>query len=154
MKGINWGGNADFQAVFDLILEEAQKEKLAADKMPSILFCVSDMEFDEAHEGNWKTDLELIRNKYAKAGHEMPTIVFWNLRDSGSKPASCEESGVVMLSGFSDGMLKAFLEYRLDDTQLPEPPTPMEQMIAMLSPYDVLVLADEDKSKAEVETTP
>jgi len=118
------------------------------DEMPSILFCFSDMEFDEARSfeletglpSNWKTDLELIRSKYSKAGYEVPTIVFWNLRDSDSKPASYEEEGVVMISGFSAGMLKSFLEFRLDDI-----PTPLEQMLEMLSVYDNLVLAPEDE---------
>ena len=100
------------------------------------------MEFDEAaNTGNWKTDLELIRSKYARSGYEVPTIVFWNLRDSGSKPASFEEPGVVMLSGFSAGMLKAFLEFRLEDARAP---TPFESMIEMLRFYDDLVVAPED----------
>merc|ERR1711862_942522 len=145
MKGMNWNGNTDFQAVFELILGRAVAEKVTPDEMPSILFCFSDMEFDEAHIGtrwgNWKTDLELIRSKYSKSGYEVPTIVFWNLRGSGSKPASYEEPGVVMLSGFSSGMLKSFLEFRLDDTKLP---TPMEQMIEILRNCDDLVPADED----------
>ena len=140
MEGMDWGRNTNFQAVFDLIFENARKENLEADKMPSIIFCFSDMEFDEAHEGNWKTDLELVRAKYTKAGYEVPTIVFWNLDDTDSKPASFEEPGVVMLSGFSAGMLKAFLEFQLDSI-----PTPLEQMIQMLQYYNGLVLANEDK---------
>lgn len=139
MAGMNWGYNTDFQAVFDVIFEKARKENLDADEMPSILFCFSDMEFDQAHEGNWKTDLELVRAKYAKAGYEVPTIVFWNLRGSDSKPASSEEPGVVMLSGFSAGILKAFLEFQLDNI-----PTPLTQMIKMLEYYNDLVLAKED----------
>ena len=108
--------------------------------MPSILFCFSDMEFDEAHEGNWKTDLELVRAKYTKAGYEVQTIVFWNLDDTDSKPTSFEEPGVVMLSGFSAGMLKAFLEFQWDSI-----PTPLEQMIQMIQYYNGLVLAKENK---------
>ena len=124
--------------------------KAAAEDIPSIVFCFSDMEFDDAagmefdDAGNlvsWETDLELIRSKYARAGYEVPTIVFWNLRDSGSKPTSFEEPGVVMLSGFSAGTLKAFLEFRLDDVKTP---TPLESMIEMLRFYKDLVVAPED----------
>lgn len=100
------------------------------------------MEFDQSHEGNWKTDLELIRSKFSKAGYEVPTIVFWNLRNSGSKPASFEEPGVVMLSGFSSGMLKAFLEFRINEIRTP---TPYEQMMQTLRYYDDLILAEKDK---------
>ena len=142
MSNIHWGYNTDFQAVFEMILGQAIAEKVASEEMPSVLFCFSDMEFDQAADtGNWKTDLELIRSKYARAGYEVPTIVFWNLRDSGSKPASFEEPGVVMLSGFSAGMLKAFLEFRLEDVRAP---TPLESMIKMLRYYDDLVVAPED----------
>jgi len=143
MKGMNWGYSTDFQAVFGLILKRAVEERVPMNEMPSILFCFSDMEFDEARQtgsARWKTDLELIRSKYSKAGYNVPTIVFWNLRDSSSKAVSYEEEGVVMMSGFSAGMLKCFMECRLNDI-----PTPFEQMIKMLRFYDDLVLAPEDE---------
>lgn len=62
--------------------------------MPKTLFCFSDMEFDMAG-GNcqysveytkedwvipWKTDLEQIRDKYKRAGYDVPHNVFWNFR--------------------------------------------------------------------------
>jgi Domain of unknown function (DUF2828) len=138
LRGIKWGYNTDFQKVFDLLLEDAKERLLPPDAMPSILFCFSDMEFDQAHEGNWKTDLELIRGKYEKSNYKVPEIVFWNLRPSRSKPASKYEPGVVMLSGFSAGLMKSFLELRLDEFN------PLTQLEAMLQKYDCLTLADED----------
>lgn len=98
MKGMEWGYNTDFQKVFDLLLETAKEHRLLPEGMPTILFCFSDMEFDKAREGNWKTDLELIRKKYNEFGYDMPEIVFWNLRASTSKPASKYEPGELKTS--------------------------------------------------------
>lgn len=139
MRGIDWGFNTDFQKVFDLILDHAKERNLPQGAMPSILFCFSDMEFDQAHAGNWKTDLELIRGKYEKANYAMPHIVFWNLRSSSSKPSSSSEPGVAYLSGFSAGLMKSFLQFRLEEFN------PSTQLAAMLKRYDLLSLASEDQ---------
>ena len=40
----------------------------------------------------------------------VPQIVFWNLRDSSSKPVTSTQPGVAMVSGFSKNFLKIFLQ--------------------------------------------
>ena len=66
----------------------------------------------------------------------MPELIFWNLRPTSSRPATYSEPGVTFLSGFSVGMMKSFLEYRLDSF------TPQAQMLAALTQYgDVRVAA-------------
>merc|ERR1711862_364860 len=43
MTGMHWEGDTNFQAAFDLILQQAVEKKVDACEMPSILFCFSDM---------------------------------------------------------------------------------------------------------------
>ena len=143
IQDMDWGFNTDFQSVFNLILETAQFWKVPKEEMPTTLFCFSDMEFDEASRrgGNlqWETDYEQIQSKYQQAGYDpeaIPHIVFWNLRPSRSKPTSCSQLGVTLLSGFGAGMLKSFLAGQWEDI------TPYQQMLEALRPYrDHLKLA-------------
>jgi len=143
VERLDWMMNTDFQKVFELLLSKALVEEIPRDQMPSALFCFSDMEFDRArtNNGEWATDLEIIREEYAEAGYDVPELVFWNLRyGRGSKPANYSEPGVNLLSGFSAGMMKSFLEYRLDSI------SPLSQLMAVLQRYDDGVVAfDHDR---------
>ena len=77
--------------------------------MPKRLFVLSDMQFNIADKGgNFMTNYEVIKSKYASAGYPMPAIVFWNLRGkTGDFPVNAMENGVSMVSGFSQDLLKA-----------------------------------------------
>ncbi|GAB5364281.1 hypothetical protein AAMO2058_000956300 [Amorphochlora amoebiformis] len=142
---MNWGMNTDFERVFDIILEIALRGNVDQDQMVKQLFVFSDMEFDQAKSSDlvpWETTHEHVRVKFENAGYEMPEIIYWNLRRGycGSKPVSGSERGVAMLSGFNTGMLKSFLENRLEDMQ------PFSQMMKILDSkhYAHLEVADED----------
>ena len=131
-----WDLNTDFQLVFDELLSFAQRNDLKADDMLKTIFVFSDMEFDQCKCRPYSTDLEIIQDKYQKAGYPVPELIFWNLVPSSSLPATHSEPGVTFLSGFSAGMMKSFLEYRLDSF------TPQAQMLAALTLYgDVRVAA-------------
>ncbi|EKJ74885.1 hypothetical protein FPSE_04921 [Fusarium pseudograminearum CS3096] len=76
---------------------------------------------DEA-EGGWDTSYERIKAKFEVAGYEMPELVFWNLaggragygQTSGDpvapKPVKSDENGTCLVSGYSQGLLKVFLD--------------------------------------------
>ena len=53
-----------------------------------------------------------ITAAWRKAGYAAaPTIVFWNVRgDTHSFPAAADTPGVEMVSGFSQNLLKLFME--------------------------------------------
>jgi len=132
-KSMDWGFNTDFQAVFDIILSKALLHSLPPEKMIKRLFVFSDMEFDQATEGeagsDWEaTDYMVICNKFKKAGYgdHPPQIVFWNLRDSRSTPVVKNQKGVAMVSGFSKNLLKVFLQ---NDGEI-NPMLVMQQAIA------------------------
>ncbi|WVZ79336.1 hypothetical protein U9M48_026927 [Paspalum notatum var. saurae] len=112
VRGMDWGGNTNFQAVFDRILATAVDGKLAPEKMIRTVFVFSDMEFDQASANRWETDYEAICRKFRDAGYGdvVPQIVFWNLRDSRSTPVTSTQPGVALVSGFSKNLVKIFLE--------------------------------------------
>ncbi|GER45786.1 hypothetical protein STAS_22762 [Striga asiatica] len=109
---MEWGGNTNFQKVFDLLLKVAVDGKLKPDQMIKRLFVFSDMEFDEASMNPWETDYKAIVRKFGEKGYGecVPEIVFWNLRDSRATPVPANQSGVALVSGFSKNLMKLFLE--------------------------------------------
>ncbi|KAF4967110.1 hypothetical protein FZEAL_10575 [Fusarium zealandicum] len=134
MRRVAWGMNTNFVAVFeDLILPMAIKNNLQQEDMVKRIFVFSDMQFDEAetpylehHFGSviprWSTSFERIKEKYERAGYEMPELVFWNLAGGRAgyggkggdslapKTVTSEENGTCLVSGYSQGMLKVFLD--------------------------------------------
>lgn len=119
MSDANWGMTTNLQRASEVLLTAALKSKVSDALMPTTLLILSDMEFDSATGKNspWSrpeadngTNLEAIREKYAEAGYTMPSIVFWNLNGrSGNLPALADETGVVMVSGFSPTIMKSVL---------------------------------------------
>ncbi|CAL4887930.1 unnamed protein product [Urochloa decumbens] len=112
VRRMDWGGNTNFQAVFDRILQTVVDAHLAPEKMIRTLFVFSDMEFNMASANPWETDYQAICRKFRNAGYGdvVPQIVFWNLRDSRSTPVTSTQPGVAMVSGFSKNLVKLFLE--------------------------------------------
>ena len=125
MARADWGQNTDFRAVFvDLLLPLAKKNKIKPEDMIKRLFVFSDMQFDESRDSqqqkkgkrmkSWETTYDFIEKAYAKAGYEVPQIVFWDLSSSTSGlPKTVEvesdRKGVAMMNGFSPAMLKVFM---------------------------------------------
>ncbi|KAI8689671.1 hypothetical protein NCS56_00230800 [Fusarium sp. Ph1] len=136
MLSSQWGMNTNFVAVFeDLILPMAIKNNLKQEDMVKRVFVFSDMQFDAAcgnesygwdeeskKPAQWTTSFERIKSKYQDAGYEMPELVFWNLAGgragysgewgdtTAPKPVTAEEEGTCLVSGYSQGMLKVFLD--------------------------------------------
>ena len=124
MMNVGWGMNTDFTAVFErLILPIAIKNKVKAEEMVKQVIVFSDMQFDSAQGGNdnkhgsnfWESSFDRIQRKYKEAGYEMPRLIFWNLaggRSGGTapKPVTKDEENCLIVSGYSQAMLKMFLD--------------------------------------------
>lgn len=129
----DWGMSTDFVAVFEkLILPMAVENKLSQEDMVKRIFVFSDMQFNEATPSymkreKWSTSYERIQKKFKKAGYEVPELVFWNLAGGRAgyagaplpfmagdpvapKPVTAYELGTALVSGYSQGMLKVFLD--------------------------------------------
>lgn len=128
--------NTNIEAVFDLILGTAIRNKLTQKEMPKNILIISDMEFDAASNGrSWnsannfrspsKTLFEEIATKYRRAGYQLPRLVFWNVNSrTGTIPVKENELGVALVSGFSPNVAKMVMSGKLD---------PMEALLDMLN---------------------
>ncbi|KAH4110963.1 hypothetical protein HBH46_000370 [Parastagonospora nodorum] len=114
MESTPWGGSTNFTAVFeDVILPMAVKNQLKQDDMVKQVFVFSDMQFDQADSrtDRWSSAFSRIKAKYANAGYVMPRLIFWNLAASATgKPTTMDDGDTCLVSGYSQGMLRAFLE--------------------------------------------
>lgn len=109
-----WGMDTNFVAVFeDVILPMAVANKLTQDDMVKQVFVFSDMQFNAAEQSDarWTSSYDRIKKKYAEAGYEMPRLIFWNLAAQATdKPVTMDDQDTALVSGYSQGMLRAFLE--------------------------------------------
>ena len=93
VRSTHWGGSTNMEAVFDLILDTAVRNKVSDEDFVKRVFIVSDMEFNEAGGqydtygaatsavSQWEETLfETISAKYKAAGYSLPELVFWNVR--------------------------------------------------------------------------
>lgn len=127
-----WNMSTDFVAVFEkLILPMAVENQLGQEDMVKRVFVFSDMQFNSAdspHSGGqdtWSTSYERIKKLFRDAGYKMPELVFWNLAGGRAgyvsgpggggdpmapKPVTAADEGTALVSGYSQGMLKLFLD--------------------------------------------
>lgn len=95
--------NTDLEAVFNLILNTAVRDKVPAEELPKRLYIISDMEFDYCIEGgNDKILFDAMSEKYACSGYKLPEIVFWNVNSRNSHlPVTMSRTGAALVSGNS-----------------------------------------------------
>lgn len=112
----NWGGTTNLQSAFDMILATAKKNKIKQSDMPSVLYIVSDMEFDSACQSNSKTNFDVMKEKFAAAGYELPRVVWWNVASRNDNfPIRADERGAALVSGCSPSILKSLLSAKAFD---------------------------------------
>ncbi|KAH8692458.1 hypothetical protein GQ44DRAFT_765347 [Phaeosphaeriaceae sp. PMI808] len=112
---IPWGYSTNFVSVFeDVILPMAISNNLKQEDMVKQVFVFSDMQFDCAEQGScsqWTSSFERIQKRYAEAGYKMPRLIFWNLAgQSTDKPVTMDDVNTALVLGYSQGMLRAFME--------------------------------------------
>jgi hypothetical protein len=109
LKKAHWEMNTNLEAVFDLILNTANKNKVAKEDMPETVLIMSDMQFDQCTKHN-KTAIGMIKQKYKQSNYDIPKVVFWNLRAVASTVPAKDKEGVALVSGFSPSIMKSILE--------------------------------------------
>lgn len=110
MDNNNWAGSTNLQSAFDLILSTAVQNRVARKDMPTVLYIVSDMEFDYACKGNNKTNFQVMREKFEKHGYELPRVVWWNVASRNDNfPIRADDNGTALVSGCSPSILKSLL---------------------------------------------
>jgi hypothetical protein len=60
---------------------------------------------------HFKAVHESIREAWQAHGYELPTLVYWNLcTDAGARPVTGDTDNTVLVSGYSQGLLRGFME--------------------------------------------
>lgn len=117
--------NTDIQAVFDLVLSTAVKNKTLPEDMPSKLYIISDMEFDYCAENSDVTNFEYAKEKFEQSGYALPKVVFWNVASRNMQsPVEMNEQGVTLVSGCNPRIFSMVTEDKC---------TPYEYMLDVLN---------------------
>ncbi|XZH99778.1 DUF2828 family protein (plasmid) [Clostridium perfringens] len=118
----NWGMRTNIESTFDLILNTAIKNKLRQEELPSKIFIISDMEFNQIEIGGGycsfyrkqqrddKALFSKIRDKFESNGYKMPSLVFWNVDSRNDNiPMTMDENGVQLVSGANPVLFETLL---------------------------------------------
>lgn len=105
IEAMNICENTDIHAVFVHILATAVKYKVKPEDMPKSVIVISDMEFDQADvdfvENDPVTQMERLEGTFARAGYELPNLVFWNVDARQDNIPALGSSKYTYISGFS-----------------------------------------------------
>lgn len=119
IKNINWGYSTNFESVADIIINNSNTQ----DDIPDKIVVLSDMQFNEAikikdyDSDNNNDNDELLHStfisKFINNNYNPPNIIYWNLNSDNTKsfPVDFKTNGTAIISGFSEQLLKIFLEY-------------------------------------------
>jgi len=126
----HWDANTNVEAVFNLILDTAVRNKISNDDMVRKIYIVSDMEFDAAagtfpQSYSWsrgdapnvpKTLFKTIADKYKRAGYTLPLLVFWNVNSRNDQfPMSLDDRGFLNVSGCSPSIFTGLIKSEFKD---------------------------------------
>ncbi len=153
VRRVEWGGTTNLEAALELILEKLVIEDTPQEQVKDMVLCVlSDMQIDEAICVDTGTMFDLIKIKYKNAGYQLPTIVFWNLRQTNGFPSTTTENNVIMVSGYNSVLLNAFSEKGVDAFKNI---TPFKMMKNILddSRYDFMDIDDFKNTQEENNNT-
>ena len=127
IMGVDYGFSTDFLKCNEEIINYAIKYKIPQDKMPKKLFVFTDMQFNNTITGNFERDYRNSRNNtnaldtvyksivklYEANNYTAPKFIFWNLNSDSNEvfPVNCDTEGTAIVSGFSEQLLKIFMNY-------------------------------------------
>ena len=114
-RTFNECANTNLQAVFELILQTAVQNHLPQKELPSVLYIVSDMEFDSCARGASLTNFEQAKVRYASYGYRLPQVVFWNVQSRNEQqPVKMNEQGVALVSGCTPRIFSQVMEGEME----------------------------------------
>jgi hypothetical protein len=110
MDKANWGGSTNLMSAMRLILNTAVKNKVSQKSMPTMIFVISDMEFNIASSCNDTTNFQSIRKEYETAGYQPVQIVWWNVASRNDNfPIRADDTGTCLVSGCSPSIFKSLM---------------------------------------------
>lgn len=133
LRHADWGMSTNLHSAFEEILRVATQNNVSESDMPKYVLIMSDMEFNKCTTYG-DSALEMIKRKYEAAGYTVPNVIFWNLNARpGNSPATANDKGVALISGFSPAIMAAVLKA--------ENVTPVDIMLSTVNAerYQVIV---------------
>ena len=113
-KSFDEVANTNLEAVFRLLLRAAVKNRVPQEELPSVLYIITDMEFDACTVDADVTNFERAKELFAEAGYRLPRIVFWNVQSrSRQQPVRQNEQGVMLVSGCSPSIFSMVVDGRI-----------------------------------------
>lgn len=112
--------NTNLEAAFDLVLDTARRHHMKQSDLPEALVVISDMEIDAARANNHsydyfykkcapiKTSMDLIREKWDRAGYKMPKLIYWNC-EARNNTILDDGPNVTYVSGASPSIFKQIM---------------------------------------------
>jgi hypothetical protein len=109
------GLSTNFEAALQLVLDRLVEHNVPACEAPEDIVVFTDMGFDAAagagQMGQWNTLVTNMKARFRAANYVMPRLVIWNLRAAFKEyHAKADETGVLMLSGWSPSAMKVIME--------------------------------------------
>lgn len=124
LETVSWGFSTNLEGVFDLLLDTAVKNKVPQAQLPSVIYIISDMEFNCAIRDANKSIFENAQERFSAAGYELPTVVFHNVNSWHMQvPVRKDTTGSALVSGAGTA---AFREKYGKNT------TPLDHMLKVL----------------------
>lgn len=106
----NWGMSTNLHAAFEEVLRVATTQKVAHKDMPEYILIMSDMQFNACTRHDHSA-MQMIEDKYTKAGYEVPKIIFWNIQSRNDNvPVTFDKKGTALISGFSPSIVRSVLK--------------------------------------------
>ena len=115
--GSNVCEDTNLVGVFDMLLETAQQPGVKKSDLPETIVVISDMEINNGIKGyryyddgssRLLTEMEMVREKWHKAGFYMPNLVYWNVNARNNNILDLSPR-VSYVSGFSPVIFKQVL---------------------------------------------
>jgi hypothetical protein len=108
------GLSTNFEAAMQLVLDRLVEHNVPACEAPEDIVVFTDMGFDAASNrasDQWSTLVTNMKARFKVANYVMPRLVIWNLRAAFKEyHAKADETGVLMLSGWSPSSMKVIME--------------------------------------------
>lgn len=116
LKDANWNMSTNIDNVFKLLYTSITPTN--KHEIPSTIYIISDMQFNQCITGNNKTVFERWKEKFNNIGLELPTIVFWNVasNDYNNVPITINDNGAIIISGFSPSILSYIMGNSFNNT--------------------------------------
>lgn len=119
----NVGYDTNLQAAFELLLAVGIRDRVPQEEMPSTIYVISDMEFNDSCVRGL-TNHKALELKYTLAGYKMPQLVYWNVASRHNNlPVTHDANGVSLVSGYSPVLFRQVVEGK----------TPVELMLQVLN---------------------